>query len=76
MKLRVGMLVAGLVAAVASLAVVGSSGAVYAEKRDSQGEVDMLLFIGADFEAPRWLRHSIIVCAARTMDSCIRRANR
>jgi len=66
MKLKIGMLAAGLVAAVVSFGAFAPTGTAHAEERDAVGEVDALLFIGADFQAPRWLRHSIVVCGAKT----------
>ena len=66
MKLRFGMLLAGLAAVVASFAISGSSGVAYAQERDAVSD-EALLFFGEDVDAPRWLRHSIVVCAAQTM---------
>ena len=71
MKMKVGMLLAGLAAAVASFGVLSPVGSASADDRayaEFIGEVDAQYFYGPDVDAPRWLRYSIIVCAAKTLD--------
>jgi hypothetical protein len=61
------MLVAGLTLAVVAFGVLSPTGSASAEEPATQGEIDAAYFFGPDVDAPRWLRYSIVYCAAKTM---------
>jgi hypothetical protein len=67
MKLRFGMLLAGLAVAVVSFGVLSPVGSAAAEEPEMAGEVDAPYFFGDDAGMPQWLRYSIVYCAAKTM---------
>jgi len=66
MKKRFGMVVAGMTLAVVSFGVFSPAGSALAED-PAIGEVDAPYFYSTDPDMPRWLRYSIIYCAAKTM---------
>ena len=66
MGLKLG-LVAGIVTLVAAFGVLSLGATASAQERTAAGQADELS-VSAGLQAPRWLRHSIIVCAARVMD--------
>ncbi len=68
MKLKFGMLLAGLLVAVVSFGVLSPVGSASAEDDPAiSGEIDGAYFYGEDVDAPHWLRYSIVYCAAKTM---------
>ena len=67
MKLRFGILLASLAFAVVSFGVLSPAGSASAQEPETMGEVDAAYFYGEDANVPRWLRYSIVYCAAKTM---------
>ena len=67
MKSRFGMVLAGLSLAVVTFGVLSPAGSAAAEEPAIAGEVDAAYFYGEDAAMPRWLRYSIVYCAAETM---------
>ena len=68
MKTKIGMLIGSLALAVVSLGLFAPAGSVSAQDPELQGEIDAAYFFGDDAAMPRWLRYSIVYCAAKTMD--------
>jgi hypothetical protein len=68
MKLRFGLLLAVLVLAVLGFVTLSPAGGVSAQEPEMAGEVDGAYFYGEDAATPRWLRYSIVYCAAKVVD--------
>lgn len=68
MRAKFGVLVAGLAFALVAFGVLGPAGTASADDPANTGEVDAAYFFSDDTNAPRWLRYSIIHCAAKTLD--------
>jgi hypothetical protein len=69
MKSRLAILL-GVFAFIAGSLALGPAGGVAADDPppEVQGELDAPYFYGVDHDLPRWLRYSIVYCAAKTMD--------
>ena len=67
MKLRFGMLLAGVALVVAMLGVLSPAGSVAAQEPETIGALDAPYFFGEDAAVPRWMRYSIVHCAAKAM---------
>ena len=68
MKTRIGMLFGAIALAVVSFGALSPASIVSAEEPETLGEIDAAYFFGPDADMPRWLRYSIVYCAAKTMD--------
>jgi hypothetical protein len=68
MKTRIGLFFAAFALAAVSFGLLGPAGSAKADDSDVLlGEVDAAYFYGEDANMPRWLRYSIIHCAAKTL---------
>jgi hypothetical protein len=68
MKTRIGIVFGALALAVMAFGAVSPAGRAAAEESETLGEVDAAYFYGEDAAMPRWLRYSIVYCAAKTLD--------
>lgn len=70
MKHKLGALALGLFAiTVIAIGALGPAAGVAAEPETDSAQIDLALALGDDTRLPTWLRHSIIVCAAETIDA-------
>jgi hypothetical protein len=70
MKTKIGLVFATFALAAISFGLLSPAGSAEADDPDDVllGEVDAAYFYGEDANMPRWLRYSIIFCAAKTLD--------
>ncbi len=70
MKRKLGTLALGLLATtVLALGALGPAGSAAADSETDAAQIDLAISTGDHTRLPTWLRHSIIVCAAETIEA-------